>query len=225
MPECELSGAVALVLFGPPGSGKGTQAKLLRDRLGVPHISTGDILREHIQAGDRIGREVRARMKAGHLAPDALVNALLEERLTQPDCGRGFILDGYPRTRSQAERLRELVDARGMVQVVIHLAVDYNKLIARLTGRRQCPVCGTLYNLASNPPKAENVCDREGAALTLREDDSKAVILERLEAYEQQTRPVLRYFAQNGYRFFEVDASEAQPREIAERICSLVQNG
>jgi adenylate kinase len=216
---------VAVVLFGSPGSGKGTQAKLLEKRLGVPHISTGDMLREHIQAGDALGREVRALMQAGRLVPDELVNQLVAERLSRDDAARGFLLDGYPRTVDQVGFLEGFLESRGVPRVVIHLKVDYNKIVARLSGRRQCPQCGTLYNLASNPPKVPGVCDRDGSALEVREDDREEVIRRRLEAYEEQTRPLLDYLARPPRRFCEVDGGEDAPEAIAERLCGLIVNG
>src|SRR5437870_4267466 len=154
MPEQDLSAmrqepVRALVLFGPPGSGKGTQAKLLVQCLGIPQISTGDMLREHIQAGNSLGREIGDIMRSGALVADEKVNSLVVERLARPDCAKGFILDGYPRTRQQAELLRAWLQERRIDELVIHLQVDYNNLITRLTGRRQCPQCGTLYNLFS----------------------------------------------------------------------------
>lgn len=209
----------ALVLFGPPGSGKGTQAKMLRDCLEIPHVSTGDMLRAHILANDEIGQQVVAMMKAGQLVPDSLVNLLVKERLGQPDCAEGFILDGYPRTRQQAETLDNWFEQRGIREVVIHLVVDYNILIRRLTGRRQCPQCGTLYNLLSRPPKNDNVCDNDGTALIVRPDDSEAVIRGRLEAYERQTRPLIEYFRESGRRLVELDAGVAAPKELLQRIC------
>ena len=215
----------AVVLFGPPGSGKGTQAKLLIERTGFPQISTGDMLREHIHAGDEIGREVATLMHAGSLVPDDLVNSLVKQRLSRPDCRNGFILDGYPRTQQQAERLGALLEGRGIDQVVIHLVVDYNMIIARLTGRRQCPVCGTLYNALSRPPKQLDVCDLDGARLVIREDDSELVIRERLEEYDRQTRPVLDYFSRAGRRLYEVDASREAPPVLCERIFELIENG
>ena len=213
------------MLFGPPGSGKGTQAKLLIERTGFPQISTGDMLREHIQAGDAIGREVANLMHAGTLVPDELVNALVRQRVDRPDCSGGFILDGYPRTRQQAEKLGELLEGRGIDQVVIHLVVDYNMVIARLTGRRQCSVCGTLYNALSRPPNQPDVCDLDGAALVIREDDFESVIRERLDEYERQTRPVLDYFRKAGRRLYEIDASREKPRVLCERIFRLIENG
>jgi adenylate kinase len=213
---------VALVLFGPPGSGKGTQAKILEASLGIPHVSTGDMLREHVQADDEIGREVKAIMHSGRLVPDELVNRLLEERLRRSDTVRGMLLDGYPRTLEQAHKMTGLLRERGVTGVVVHLRVDYNKIIARLSGRRQCPQCGTLYNQASNPPKVAGVCDRDGAKLIVREDDQESVIRQRLEAYERQTRPVLEYFARTCPRFYEVEGGDAAPETIAAEIRRLV---
>jgi len=214
---------LALILFGPPGSGKGTQAKLLVKTLGIPQISTGDMLRDHVRKGNAVGTKVEAKMKAGILVKDEVVNRLVEERLAQPDAARGFILDGYPRTRAQAETLCGVLKARGAEALVIHLVVDYNVIIARLTGRRQCPVCGTLYNEVSKPPKVAGVCDLEGAALIVREDDREEVIRERLDAYEGQTRPLIEFFRENGKRLYDVDASHEPPEAVFRRIMALIQ--
>jgi adenylate kinase len=212
----------AIVLFGPPGSGKGTQAKLLRTCLQVPHISTGDMLREHIDAGDDLGLQVSAIMRAGLLVSGELVNRLVEERIGRPDGANGFILDGYPRTLAQAEAMAKLLKAKAVQPVVIHLQVDYNKLIGRLAGRRECPVCGTLYSLNSNPPKVAGICDKDGARLIARPDDSEGVIRQRLEEYEVQTKPLLDYFDASGVPCFAVDGSEGTPQTISQRICALV---
>ena len=214
--------AQALVLFGPPGSGKGTQAKLLMQCLGIPQISTGDMLREHIQAGDPLGQEISGVMHTGALVADEKVNALVEERLARPDCARGFILDGYPRTRQQADELVRWLGSRGIDELVIHLLVDYNSLITRLTGRRQCPQCGTLYNLFSKPPKVDEVCDLDGTKLVIRADDSAAVIRERLDAYERQTRPLIEFFRQKRRRLLEIDAGSDPPQELVRKICRAI---
>jgi adenylate kinase len=215
--------AQALVLFGPPGSGKGTQAKLLMQCLGVPHISTGDMLRERIQAGDSMGQALSGVMRSGALVDDDKVNALVEDRLAQPDASNGFILDGYPRTRQQAEALCAWLKARGIDELVIHLLVDYNSVIARLTGRRQCPLCGTLYNLNSKRPKVDEICDLDGTKLVIRDDDSAEVIQQRLKAYEQQTRPLIEYFLEKGRRLLEVDASSDPPQEVMRKICRAIR--
>lgn len=180
------------------------------------------MLREHIQAGDSIGQRVRALMKAGRLVPDSLVNALVQLRIEAPDCQRGFILDGYPRTVQQAEVMGRRLAEAGFTSVVIHLKVDYNKLVARLSGRRQCPFCGTLYNLSTNPPKNDETCDLDGTRLVVREDDRESVIRERLDAYEALTRPVLDHFQQTGNRFYAVIADDATPDGILQRICGLL---
>lgn len=212
----------SLILFGPPGSGKGTQAKLLRQRLGWPHISTGDMLREHVQSRDELGLQIADVMQSGKLVPDHLVNRLVELRISQPDCERGFILDGYPRTVPQAGMLEKLLAAKGFEPVVVFLEVDYNRIVARLAGRRLCPQCGALYSLASNAPVISKVCDYDGAPLIVREDDREEVIRERLTAYERQTRPLLDYFQHGGYLFFAVDASDGAPQAIASQIEELI---
>jgi adenylate kinase len=213
----------AIVLFGSPGSGKGTQAKLLKQRLRVPHISTGDMLRERIAQGTELGLRVAAKMQAGALVLDDVVNEMVANRLAEPDAANGFILDGYPRTTPQAQFLSDWLDRRGIREVVIHLAVDYNSIIARLTGRRQCPRCGTLYNIVSRPPKCEGVCDLDGEKLVIRDDDREEVIRERLNAYDQQTRPVLDYYRTAGRRLLEVDASSDPPEKVFDKICQAIE--
>ena len=216
----------AVILFGSPGSGKGTQAKLLGECLAGPHISTGDMLRGHISAGDEIGKEAQRLIKAGKLVPDEMVNALVRQRLAEADCCPGVILDGYPRTVNQAGVLLELMDVDGFLPCVVHLVVDYEKIVARLSGRRQCPVCGTLYSLTTNPPVIAGICDREGAALVTREDDREEVIRERLHEYDVQTVPILNFFKESGVPLLEVNAGDAAPEEIRQRVCDqLLQAG
>jgi adenylate kinase len=217
--------ATALILFGPPGSGKGTQAKLLQTCMGVPQISTGDMLRHHIELADELGRRVQSTMAAGRLVSDELVNELVAVRLSQKDAAPGFILDGYPRTVQQAEVMGKMLEERKIAAVVIHLKVDYNKIINRLSGRRVCPVCGTLYSLGSNPPKIEGICDKDGARLVTREDDSEPVVRRRLEEYDVQTKPLVEYFQQHSVPYHEVDGSEGAPQAIARRICGLMKRG
>jgi adenylate kinase len=217
---------VALILFGSPGSGKGTQAKLLGECLAGPHISTGDMLRGHISADDEIGKEAQRLIKAGKLVPDDMVNVLVRERLKAADCGGGVILDGYPRTVNQAKVLLGLMEDDGFRPSVVHLVVDYEKIVARLSGRRQCPVCGTLYSLTTNPPKVAGICDKDGTALVTREDDREAVIRERLHEYDVQTVPILNFFRQSGVPLFEVNAGDATPEQVRQRVCSqLVEAG
>lgn len=181
--------------------------------LGVPHISTGDMLRDSIRRGSGVDPDLVATMQSGALVSDEVVDRMVEERLSQPDAARGFVLDGYPRTLAQSEHFCGWLDERGIREVVIYLAVDYNVVIARLTGRRQCPRCGTLYNIVSQPPREDNLCDLDGEQLVVRNDDREEVIRERLDAYEQQTRPVLDFLRTAGRRVIEVEAS-SQPPEI-----------
>jgi len=211
---------VAIILFGSPGSGKGTQSKYLVEWLRIPQISTGDMLREHIRKGDAIGIAIQDRMRAGLLVSDELVNQLVFERIHEPDCARGFILDGYPRTPAQAEEMLRLLSGIGAGEVVIHLVVDYNVIISRMSGRRVCPKCGTLYNSVSRPPKVEGICDLDGTALAIRDDDREEVVRERLDQYERQTRPLIEFFRAMSDRLIEVDASRDKPEVVFERIKS-----
>lgn len=213
---------LALILFGPPGSGKGTQSKILVERLGIPQISTGDMLREEIRRSSAVGRSIEERMKSGLLVSDDLVNRLVAERLRQPDTAGGFILDGYPRTRQQAEVLLGLLTPAGWVPVVIHLVVDYNIIIGRISGRRQCPQCGTLYNDTSRPPRVSGQCDRDGVALVVRDDDRESVVRERLDAYQEQTQPLIEFFRHSNDVLYELDASQDPPAVLAEKILGLL---
>lgn len=196
---------------------------MLTKCLGVPHISTGDMLRDRIRSGSEAGTGMVASMQSGALVSDSVVNEMVKERLSEPDAGRGFILDGYPRTLDQAGHLAEWLVGRGIHEVVIHLAVDYNIIITRLTGRRQCPRCGTLYNVSSHPPRVEGVCDLDGEELVIRDDDSEAVIRGRLDAYDRQTRPVLEYFRASGHRVVEVNASDDPPEKVHRKICQMME--
>ena len=169
------------------------------------------MLRDRIRHGVELGKCVAAKMHSGALVSDSLVNVMVEERLAQADAAKGFVLDGYPRTLAQAEHLSRWLDGRGIREVVIHLAVDYNIIISRLTGRRECPRCGTLYNVAFHPPQVDELCDLDGTKLVVRDDDREPVIRERLDAYERQTRPVLDYYRNAGRRVLDVDASNDPP--------------
>jgi adenylate kinase len=182
------------------------------------------MLRDRIRSGSEAGTAMVATMQSGALVSDSVVNEMVKERLTEADAARGFILDGFPRTLDQAEHLAQFLVGRGIREVVIHLAVDYNIIIARLTGRRQCPRCGTLYNVSSHPPRVEGVCDLDGEALVIRDDDREAVIRGRLDAYERQTRPVLEYFRTSGHRVVEVDASDDPPEMVYRKICQMMES-
>ena len=190
----------------------------------LPHISTGDILRDHVQANDALGREVKDLMGGGRLVPDELVNRMVEDRVMRPDSAKGFILDGYPRTLAQAEFLSKLLAAKGLEPVVVDLQVDYNNIIARLTARRSCPACGTVYNLASRPPIKNGFCDTDGTQLVVRDDDREDVIRQRLEAYERQTRPLTEYFEATVNKLVRVDGNYGTPEEIATRACGLIKS-
>ncbi len=212
-----------LILFGAPGSGKGTQAKLLKDGLGWVHISTGDMLREHVAKKTATGVEIEEMMRTGTLVPDEMVNKLVELRIAEPDCKVGFILDGYPRTVAQAELLVKLLKERGITPVVVHLKVDYNIIVARLASRRICEQCGSLYSVASNAPIVTENCDYCGGKLIRREDDAPETIWKRLNAFDNQTFPVLEHLKSAGFAAHEMDGSAGSPQVIMRRIAKLVE--
>lgn len=203
-----------VVLIGPPGAGKGTQAIRISQRYGIPQISTGDLLRDNIARGTEVGKQARALMERGELVPDELVCQMVASRLTQPDCVPGFILDGFPRTVSQAEwldkhlaenHLFETPDGVGGL-LVIRFVMGYNQLLQRLTGRRTCPACGRIYNIHTQPPRVEGICDVDGATLVTRKDDRDDVIMARLKTYENQTLPLVSYYTQRN-RLRDVDGA------------------
>ncbi|MGH7277698.1 MAG: adenylate kinase [Candidatus Rokuibacteriota bacterium] len=184
-----------VAFLGPPGAGKGTQARALAQEWSVPHIATGDMLRGAVAAGTSLGREAKRFMDAGALVPDDVIVRLVAERLREGDATRGFILDGFPRTMAQAEALgRMLKDAGQDLQRVIYFDVSEAELLRRLTGRRSCPVCQATYHMTSAPPRRDAVCDREGGPLVQREDDREETVRRRLEVYGRQTAPLLDYY-------------------------------
>jgi len=193
-----------IVLLGPPGAGKGTQAKRIAEHYGIPQISTGDILRDNVQRGTELGVEAKAIMARGELVPDEVMCNMIAGRLRQPDCERGFILDGFPRTAKQAGWLdaffeHELFDnslGGRCLPIVVRIDVDYNQLVKRITGRRTCLANGHIYNVYFQPPRVADVCDVDGSPLIIRSDDREEVIRERLKAYDLQTRPVAEYYEQ-----------------------------
>ena len=188
-----------LILLGPPGVGKGTQAKLLIDRFGIPQISTGDILRAAVKELTPMGVKAKGFMDSGALVPDAVVIGIVEERLAQPDCTPGFILDGFPRTVGQADALNQvLTGLRRGIDHVISLSVDKGELLKRLTGRRACPLCGAVYHIEFAPPKTAGRCDACPGELFQREDDKEATILHRLQVYDDQTAPLIAYYEASG---------------------------
>lgn len=197
--ERALEETMILLLFGPPGCGKGTQAPLLRDRLGIPAISTGDMLRRESFAHSATGRMIDGLLAQGKLVPDELVNSLLEARLAEADCRDGFLIDGYPRTVEQAAHLSHVIEGLGFeLPTLIHLDVPHRVLVGRLSARWNCPQCGAIYNMLSKPPLEPGRCDVEGAALCQRKDDTVETAYRRLEAYERLTDPVLAYYEHAG---------------------------
>jgi adenylate kinase len=190
---------VRLIFLGPPGAGKGTQARELAREWGVPQIATGEMLREAVAAGTPLGREAKRLMDTGALVPDDVMIGLIAERLRQPDAADGFILDGFPRTIAQAEALdRLLKDLGHALDGVLYFEVAEPELVRRLTGRRLCRQCQTAFHLVSAPPRREGVCDRCGGDLYQREDDGEATVRHRLQVYARQTSPLLDYYRQRG---------------------------
>jgi adenylate kinase len=189
-----------LLLLGPPGAGKGTQAERIAAKYRIPHLSTGDMLREAVAANTEIGRQAKSIMDAGRLVPDDVMIRLVAERIAQPDCARGFILDGFPRTLAQAEALDRLLEERGLeLDLVLQIAVDDEALIERISGRFACARCGAGYHDRFKQPKVPGVCDACGSREFLRrEDDNAATVRARLEAYHAQTAPLLPYYRDKG---------------------------
>ena len=198
-------GRVAIIILGPPGAGKGTQARMLSEALNFPHISTGDMLREALRSETELGRKAKGFMETGALVPDELVDAIVAERLTREDCSRGFILDGYPRTIPQARFLQSLFDKNGTRILSIGVEVGADVLINRLSSRWTCPKCGKMFNAGMNPDKMGGRCDACNTALVQRKDDTaEEVIAERLQVYHTATRPLVRHYQEQG-SYIDVD--------------------
>ena len=222
-PKMAIVGPV--ILLGAPGAGKGTQAKVIVERYGIPQISTGDLLRDHVRRETALGQQAKAIIEAGQLVSDSIVCDMVAERLSQPDCKRGFILDGFPRTVGQARWLdnwltTQLFENSGVnnpAPLVINLAVGYNLLLQRLTGRRSCPTCGRIYNIYFTPPRVADLCDIDGARLITRRDDCEEVISERLKEYETRTLPLIDYYRQKG-QLRDLDASRSVDEISAEAL-------
>jgi adenylate kinase len=196
-----------VLLLGAPGVGKGTQAKRLVEAFGIPQISTGDLLREHRKNHTELGMMAESLMAQGLLVPDDLVNKMVATRLAEPDTKRGYILDGFPRTLNQAEWLDEQLAGSFLPVVAVSITVPEQVLLERITGRLICPVCGTIYNIYSEPPKRAGICDREGAKLVQRADDTEPVFRERMKSFQSKTAAVVEYYRQHGGRFAEVDGN------------------
>ncbi len=215
-----------ILLLGAPGVGKGTQAQRLLARLGVPQISTGDILRENVRIGTEEGRAAEELMSRGELVPDALINRVVARRLTKDDTARGYVLDGYPRTLEQAAfldtTLKESTRPPLLPVVAISITVSYEELLHRITGRRSCPVCNTIYNIYTNPPVRPGVCDLEGARLEQRADDAEEVFVERMKTFAAQTTPVIEHYRAQG-RFAAIDGAQTVERVSDDIVAQLIR--
>jgi adenylate kinase len=212
----------ALAILGAPGAGKGTQARGIAECFGIPHISTGDILREAVQEGTPLGLAAQKEMEAGRLVPDEVVCGLVKARLQQPDSQAGFILDGFPRTVEQASYLDRLLKSQGRADLlVVNIRVDPELLVKRLTGRLTCPVCGRIYNVYFNPPRQEGKCDQECASLIHRSDDNEQAIRQRFVAYENETKPLIEYYGRR-HLLHDFDGDGA-PETLTRQLCEFLR--
>jgi adenylate kinase len=213
-----------LILLGGPGAGKGTQAKKLIDKYQIPQISTGDILRAAVKEGTPMGKKAKEYMDAGKLVPDEVVIGIVEDRLKQPDCTKGFILDGFPRTVPQAEALdTALAKMKSKIDHVVSIDVDEEALVTRLTGRRTCKnaACGQMYHIKFTPPKKEGVCDKCGGELYQRDDDNETTVRSRLATYNQATKPLIDYYS--GKALVRPIKGEGGIDDIFKQICNIVE--
>ncbi len=211
-----------IVFLGPPGAGKGTQAKILIERYGIPQVSTGDMLREHRAKGTELGKKAQEYMDKGQLVPDEIILGMVKERLSQPDCEKGFILDGFPRTVAQAEALDKLLlDMGKKLDFALALIVPDELLVERLTGRRTCKNCGMMYHVKYKPSKVEGKCDVCGGELYQRPDDNEETVRNRLKVYHEQTAPLIEYYRGKGI-LREIDGSKSI-EEITQQIISILE--
>lgn len=199
--------SIVVILLGPPGSGKGTQASRLSKELGIPHISTGDLFRENLSKGTEVGKQARGYMDAGKLVPDELVLNMLFDRVSRPDCAKGYLLDGFPRTIPQAEEYDKRLGPDQKL-VVLNLEVSASEIMKRATGRLVCETCGHIHNRFFSPPAKEGVCDRDGGKLIQRADDKEEVVAERLRVYHNQTAPLIDFYKNKGV-LIEVDGEQS----------------
>ncbi len=210
-----------LVLLGAPGAGKGTQAKKLIEKHGIPQISTGDILRKAVADGTPLGKEAKSYMDKGELVPDKVVIGLIEDRLKQPDCKKGFILDGFPRNTPQAETLDAMLKKLNMpLDSALSVDVPKDDLMKRLTGRRTCKGCQQMYNVYFSPPKKNGVCDKCGGELFHRDDDKEETIKRRLDVYDAQTAPLINYYKKSGILKSVIGVGGID--EIFKKVCSVL---
>jgi adenylate kinase len=210
-----------ILLLGAPGVGKGTQAKLLMEKLGIPQISTGDILRANIASKSPLGEAAKSLLDQGQLVDDDIVNQMVAARIHEPDASRGFILDGYPRTLGQSNYIETLLAGVSLPLVAISIEVDETELLRRITGRRICPTCERIYNIYSNPPQRPGICDVDGSALRQRTDDTEEVFHERMNEYRIKTAPVLHYFGNKKQFFRSVDGSQ-QIEQVGQHILAAL---
>ena len=216
-----MSRMLRTILLGPPGAGKGTQAAKIVEKYGVPHISTGDIFRENIKKGTELGKKAQEYMNRGELVPDDLVIEIATTRLLEDDCRNGFLLDGFPRTVYQAEKLDEFLAARdSKIDKVLDIAVEKDDLIARLTGRRVCKACGASFHVVNIPPKKEGVCDFCGGELIQRADDNLETVTNRIDVYEAQTMPLVEYYEKAG-NLVHIDGSTGLENVFADIVSAL----
>ena len=188
-----------IVLFGPPGAGKGTQAKFISEQYNIPHVSTGDILRENVREGTALGKKAKTYMDKGELVPDAVLIDIIKERIQKPDTRKGFLFDGFPRTIPQAESLDEILDdINKKLDAIVNIDVGTSELVKRLSGRLTCRNCGATYNIRTNPPKVDSICDACGGELYQRADDTEAAIKNRIAVYKKQTAPLIDYYKKKG---------------------------
>ncbi len=210
-----------LILMGPPGAGKGTQARRLAEKYGIPQLSTGDMLRAAVKAGSEVGLKAKAAMESGGLVTDDVVVGIIADRINEPDCASGFILDGFPRTVAQAEALDVMLKERSLkIDHVIDIAADNEPLVARITGRSTCSKCGEGYHKDNKPPAQSGVCDKCGGALTTRADDNEETVRNRLDVYHGQTAPVIEFY-RNGGAFKSVDGMK-EMNAVFDDLCAIL---
>ena len=210
-----------LVLLGPPGSGKGTQAKRLAEKYGLPHVSSGDILRVGLREEGYLDRETREIVRSGGLVPDRIAVEIVRKRLGEENCGKGFILDGFPRTLPQAESLNGFLQESDIpIDRVLYLELSEEEVVKRLSGRRTCPRCGATFHLVFNPPRSPGICDRCGAQLSQREDDSEVTVRERMKTYQKETYPLIEYYQSRGL-LAKINANRSV-EEVFEDLCKVL---
>ena len=212
-----------IILLGAPGVGKGTQAKMIMDRYQIPQISTGDILRAEVANNTPLGQQAKAIMDRGELVSDEIILKIIEKRLQEPDCRKGFILDGFPRTIPQAEGLDAILNKLNnrIALKVIEIYVPDEEIIKRLTSRRVCPSCGELYNMLVKPPESDNICDKCGETLIQRDDDKEETIRKRLEVYRQSTAPLIDYYSQKNH-FYRVNGAQSL-EDVFKEILNILE--